>query len=360
MTSAAPASAPFHLGYLPALDGLRAIAVLMVIFWHLGLPGWKGGFLGVDVFFVLSGFLITTLLVEEWELTGAIGFKRFYLRRALRLFPALALLLIVTAPFVDHSWTLVAIAYVSNWALAFGFIQFSPISHLWSLAIEEQFYLVWPILLVGLLRARVSRLKIVGVAGVLALASAGEKMLLWTSPGSWIRLYHGSDVRADALLVGCILALLLAWGMLPGTVWFRRAVQIAALPALVGVGYLAVTATIGMPFLYRSGGLTLVAIGVGIMLLQTVVAPIRLVSAILEWPPIVGIGRISYGLYLWHFPIAWLQHPWPFPFGHIDSTTGLIWRLVLAFAAAGLSYILIERPALRLKLRFATRKIART
>jgi peptidoglycan/LPS O-acetylase OafA/YrhL len=130
----------------------------------------------------------------------------------------LALLLLVTAPFVDHTWTLVALGYVSNWAWALGFVQLSPISHLWSLAVEEHFYLVWPLLLGGLLRARRSRLLIVGVTGVLAMVSAAEKILLYTTPESWLRLYLGSDTRADALLFGCLMAMLLAWGPLPRTV----------------------------------------------------------------------------------------------------------------------------------------------
>jgi peptidoglycan/LPS O-acetylase OafA/YrhL len=135
----------FRLGYRPALDGLRGVAALLVMSFHFQIPGWSGGFLGVDVFFVLSGFLITSLLLEEWQRSGTVCLRRFFLRRALRLFPALVLVLLVTAPFVSYRWPLVALGYVANWALAFKFVTFGPISHVWSLSVEEQFYLIWPI-----------------------------------------------------------------------------------------------------------------------------------------------------------------------------------------------------------------------
>ena len=166
----APALTMPPLGYRPSLDGLRAVAVLAVISWHYVLPGVKGGFLGVDIFFVLSGFLITRLLIEEWELTAGIHLGRFYLRRMLRLFPALFLLLVVTLPFVPRIWTIQALLYVTNWGILSGKLASCAIMQLWSLSVEEQFYLLWPPLLLGLLALRTPR-RIVGVV-VLLLAGA--------------------------------------------------------------------------------------------------------------------------------------------------------------------------------------------
>lgn len=335
---------------------MRAIAVLMVMLGHFGLPGWKGWYLGVDVFFVLSGFLITSLLVEEWETTGGIALGRFYARRALRLFPAIFILLLLTAPFVPRLWTLSAFAYVANWPLALGYLGIGPISHLWSLGVEEQFYLLWPIALVGLLSLRAPRRAILAVVALLAAGSAALKIAMWHAPTSWVRLYHGSDTHADTLLVGCGLGLLLVWRMLPATRGFRVGVRVASALALAGFAALCLTTAVHSESLYRQGGLSLAALAVGVMLLQVITAPARAITALLEWRPLVGMGRISYGLYLWHHTIAWIPNPWIF--GTIPPLPLFVLRFALSFAAALASYFAIERPMLRLKRRFAARSAA--
>jgi peptidoglycan/LPS O-acetylase OafA/YrhL len=348
----APALA-WRLGYRPALDGVRAIAVLMVMVAHFGVPHCSGGVLGLDVFFVLSGFLITSLLIEEWESSGKIRLGRFYLRRVLRLFPALFVILVVTAPFVARIWTITALCYVSNWAIALGHVGIGPISHLWSLSVEEQFYLIWPILLIGMLRVRLPRRGIVSVIALLAAGSAALKILGWKNTGSWVRLYHGSDTCADALLIGCAFALLLSWGMLPRQRWFRSALSVAAMAAFVGFGYLAATTDLRSEMLYHFGGLTLASLAVGISILYIMTTESRPAVAILSWKPLVGIGRISYGLYLWHHAIAWLPNPWIF--GKLGPVALLVMRFALSFAVALTSYYAVERPMLKLKRRFSAR-----
>ncbi len=342
------------LGYRPSLDGLRAIAVLAVMSWHYVLPGVKGGFLGVDVFFVLSGFLITKLLVEEWDATGGIHLGRFYLRRMLRLFPALFLLLLVMLPFVPRIWTVQALLYVTNWGILAGQLNSCAIMQLWSLSVEEQFYLVWPPLLLGLLAIRTPRAVIVAVVVVLAAAAATFKIVAWHSIDDWSRFYFGSDARADELLIGCLLALFLSWSRLPGKAWFRLTVKLATIPAVLWLGYLVVQSAVYWKLYYRQGGMTVVALAAAVVILQCLIAPIRAMRAILASRLLVAIGRMSYGLYLWHSPVAWLTDARHYEWVPILSRPVLfVVRVCLTFAVAGLSYHFLERPLLRLKHRFS-------
>ncbi|HWW54174.1 MAG TPA: acyltransferase, partial [Acidimicrobiales bacterium] len=244
-----PSSPSSGSEYLPAIDGLRALAVIAVVAYHLGLPWARGGFLGVDLFFVLSGFLITGLLLREREQTGRIDLGHFYARRARRLLPALFLVLAAVSTWVAATGTtpdltsvrsdaLAALAYVANWRLVLShsgyFAQFSapsPLRHAWSLAIEEQYYLVWPILLLGLMRlGRGSRRATVLATLVLAVLSASAMAVMYHPGADPSRIYYGTDTRAFELLVGALLALLTTARPASGAV--RRAVPRAV--ALVG------------------------------------------------------------------------------------------------------------------------------
>jgi len=352
-TPAAPLTTPL-LGYRPSLDGLRAVAVLAVMSWHYVLPGVKGGFLGVDIFFVLSGFLITRLLVEEWELSSRIHLGRFYLRRMLRLFPALFLVLLVTLPIVPRIWTGYALLYVTNWGILAGKLNSCAIMQLWSLSVEEQFYLVWPPLLLGLLALKVPRRVIGAVVFLLAASSAAFKIVGWHDIDSWSRSYFGSDARADELLIGCGLALFMSWSTVPQRTWFRRAVQVATIPALLWLGYLIVASAVYWRLLYQQAGLTLAALATCILILQCLIAPVPGVRAFLAWPPLVVIGRMSYGLYLWHTPVAWVTDARHYDWVPILSRpVQFIVRVLLTFAIAGASYRFLELPLLKLKHRFS-------
>jgi peptidoglycan/LPS O-acetylase OafA/YrhL len=235
------------LAYEPALDGLRGVAIALVVSWHAF--GWPvRGFLGVQLFFVLSGFLITTLLLQEWQRTGSISLPSFYRRRALRLLPALAVLLltyvfaqVVREVFDPHSLALgvalrsalIAAFYVTNVAQAAGVVLPVPLNHLWSLAAEEQFYLLWPFLLVGALRRGVPRRLVEAglVIGIVLVAL--QRLHLSLGDASRARLHYGPDVSFDAILIGCLLGIWFAAGAAPRALRSAILVRLAVVPALL-------------------------------------------------------------------------------------------------------------------------------
>jgi len=347
-------SPPQTIGYVPALDGLRAVAVLLVLAAHLGIPNMTGGVIGVDLFFVLSGFLITALLLQERERNGEVHYPAFYLRRALRLFPALAILLPVVAvaahlsPGVDKAtadlttggipWVAL---YAANWARATG-TQLGLFGHTWSLAIEEQFYLLWPTALFLLVRKRADYSRAVVLALAVAALVAAHRALEWLQGAGIDRVANGTDMRADALLIGCATALALHAG-------FRlRAPVFLVLVAFAVIGWVVVTQTNLSPFLYL-GGLTLVAVCAAVIIVALLERPLGLSAK-----PFVWVGRISYGLYLWHFPIIFLVPlGWPPP-------ARVVVAMTLTFAAAATSWFLVERRFLRLKPRWQRRIAVRS
>lgn len=369
------ADAVFHLGHRRWLDGLRGVAILLVLGCHLGpLPG---GFLGVDVFFVLSGFLITSLLLEEWQSSGSIRLKQFYLRRALRLLPAFLLLLLlcgVSIPWLSSArerWArgreiAVAACYLSNWPMLHR-TSIPILGHTWSLSVEEQFYLLWPTLLYGMLRLRLSRRFIL----LLVCCGIGASALLRLGLYHWhqshgterltmiFRLYRGLDTRADALLSGCLLGLLAAWGLLPRSRRFIRWTGAASLICLAYLSYLARCRDYYDSQFYH-GLFTVVALMTAIILVRLLSAPARFATYILESAPLVGTGRISYSLYLFHSPIIHFLLPGCVYLGltvnrYLVYAAFVFLTVVLSFLAASLSYHLIERPCLRLKDRLRPR-----
>jgi peptidoglycan/LPS O-acetylase OafA/YrhL len=342
------------LGSRPALDGVRAVAVLAVLAFHFraddhALPT-RGGFLGVDIFFVLSGFLITTLLVEERRVTGSIRFGLFYIRRALRLLPALFAVVGLWLAWVGlfdrgvlhdaRREAVAAVLYGENWYHALpSFHAGFPtgLSHTWSLSIEEQFYIVWPALLWLLLRvgarfaASATALGIVAVVVLRTVAVHDNATIN--------RMYFSTQMRADSLLAGCLLALLLTQGVIRG----RSATFLRRLspPAALVVACLLVVAYQKALWLYR-GGLTVFALATAVALYG--VLECGLLGRLLEARPMIWIGRRSYGLYLWHWPIfiALLDH---FGRAKIASSAGLVLTFIVAWA----SYRWLETPFLRLK-----------
>lgn len=342
------------LAYQPALDGLRAVAVLSVMLYHGGVAWAGGGFLGVDLFFVLSGFLITTLLFLEFEARGALDLKDFWARRARRLLPALFLVLVavlVYAAFLAGEAaaairrdTLATLFYVSNWWFIASdnsyFQQFadpSPLTHTWSLAIEEQWYLLLPLVLVLLLpRVRSRRLWAVGF-GVLALASAILMMLLASGGSDPSRAYYGTDTRLQALLVGAVLAALFTPGVLDR---IRRPAAFLAPVALLVLLAFVVLVEDTDAWMYR-GGFLLVALVAGLLLVSLLARPRSWLASALSIAPLVWVGRISYGLYLWHWPVYVVLSP---------ARTGmsglglLAVRFAVTFLIAAASFYLVEMP----------------
>jgi peptidoglycan/LPS O-acetylase OafA/YrhL len=344
--------------YRPALDGLRAISVLGVMLYH-GVVSWlPGGFLGVDVFFVLSGYLITSILLVEWETWRHIDLIGFYLRRARRLLPALVLVVLAVAVWArveaapetygEIRWDGVStLLYVANWRFVFAhqsyFDQFgtpSPFGHMWSLGIEEQFYLLYPLLLIALLAVtRGRRARTAAWLGVGALLSALVTLWLFDPTADPSRVYYGTDTRAQELLVGAAAAVLMSRRAEAGK-RARRAAAIVSAAAMLAI--LAAFATVhdSDAVMYHGGFLAL-AIACALLIASTDLTPHGPVTRLLSLPPLVWTGMISYGLYLWHWPLYIALSP---ARTGLEGNGLLVTRIAVTFAAATTSYLLIERP----------------
>jgi len=347
------------ISYQPGLDGLRAIAVGAVLLYHGGVTWMRGGFLGVDIFFVLSGYLITTLLLVEWGRTGRIRLLAFWARRARRLLPALALLLVgivlfgllVAAPeTLDRlrDDALSAIGYVANWRfIASGqsyfdqFVEPSPLRHSWSLAIEEQFYLLWPFILLVLLRWRPKLSTLTRVFAVGAVASAVLMAVLVDPDGDPSRVYYGTDTRAQAVLVGAALAAIMLRqrtrrdGPGASAPWVR-----AGILGVVALGAMLVLVRDTSSWMYR-GGYLLAAVATAAVIGAAIQPRRNAIRSALSPAPLRWVGAISYGLYLWHWPVYLTLTA-----GRtgISGTALLVVRIAVSLVLATISYYLVELP----------------
>lgn len=353
---------PARLRYQPGLDGLRALAVAAVVAFHLEPSAVPGGFLGVDAFFVLSGYLITRLLIAEWHERRAISLVGFWARRARRLLPALFLVVgavavyaIVAAPAEDlgrlRGDGIASIFYAANWRFVvtgqsyFDLVATpSPFRHLWSLAIEEQFYLVWPLVVVACLRARHARRVLAAVCGVGIAASVALMAMLYRD-GDPSRAYFGTDTRLHVLLVGALLAVL-TWNR-PAPVGTRRTAMAFGGAGLVVVVGMAALLDDRAAWFYRGGSL-LFAVAVAGVIIGTVAPGRSPLRSGLSVRPLVALGAISYGVYLWHWPVQiWLT---PDRAG-VDGLALNAMIVAITLAAAGVSYALVEQPIRRGLLR---------
>ena len=363
-------AAGFRLGYRPALDGLRALAVLAVLGVHSGLSWAGGGWAGVDVFFVLSGFLITALLLEEWQRTGAISLRRFYLRRALRLLPALLVFLAVCWLFartclshrqevLTRQGVLSALGYYANWRIFRHPDVHDLLTHTWSLSVEEQFYFLWPLALAVLLRLRLGRPALFGLVLAGAAGCAVLRAWFWQGSHAFPELYMRLATRADTLLIGCLTALLASWGLLPRAGWGRALLRLAAWAALPYLGLVLVYGRHTSDGWYY-GGYTLLAAACAVLVAALVSGPPRALAWLLEARPLVWLGRLSYSLYLWHYPLCLVHGAYVARLGRLLGTpVPEVLRLPLLYAAAllaaVLSFYLVEQPFLRLKNRWERR-----
>ena len=363
-----------RLAYLPALDGVRAFAVIAVMMFHGGIPHMDGGFMGVDAFFVLSGFLITSLLIGEWRQALTIKLGAFWARRARRLLPALLLMLLFVAFFASvivpkgtygalRLDALSTLLYVSNWHFilvnsnyfAENSATASPLLHTWSLAVEEQFYLIWPLVVLGVMHFTRNLKVLFGLCVVAAIASAVWMHTVYNGGLNTNRAYLGTDTRSQCLFIGCAIAVglvLLAQRsqeqgrLAKGELWRPTgSAGVAACGALGIAGaagavsiWLLTTSLSSFPY---SGGFFLLGLSVGAVIVAAVAAPRSIVPRFLALAPIRYVGRISYGLYIWHWPIfIWLNH----------ERTGLIgWqlfavRVAVTFGVSVVSFHLVERP----------------
>ena len=325
-------SSRWRLGYRPALDGLRGLAILFVLLSHASVPPFYGGGLtGVTIFFVLSGYLITSLLLQEYRTSGSrISLWSFYERRARRLLPALCAVIVVvsSAAVVTGSGldaltdALAALFYLGNWAtIPEAGLGLGLLSHTWSLAVEEHFYILWPIVLVAAL-PRMGRRGAVSLLVAAILISVSARILLVTGGASDARVAFGSDTRADALLVGCLVAF----------VPIRR---VPVVPAVLGLVLMALFMR------YDAGGLTFGLCVVSLLSAITVVGAAD-GTGWLGWRPLARLGRISYGVYLWHYPLMFGLAP-------ALGLEGLEWAFILVAASVAIgeaSYRWIETPFL--------------
>jgi peptidoglycan/LPS O-acetylase OafA/YrhL len=346
-----------HLPYMPAIDALRAVAVLAVFFYHVGVSWMPGGFLGVDVFFVISGYLITALLVAEFRSAGHIKVGAFWLRRARRLLPAVAVMIAVTMLVALvlvpnrigalRGDAVASLLYVNNWHLIFShqsyFQQFEPslFRHLWSLSVEEQFYLLWPLVCAaGLTLFGRGRLLLGTLAGVI-VSTVLMAILFDPASNGGARAFFGADTRATPLLLGVALALL--WDPMRLPAVKGRAALVLDVLGVVGLVMVLRTLLDVTDFdqgLYH-GGFLLLALWTA-LLVAALAHPATRLSRLLATPPAVWLGLRSYGFYLWHWPVVTLTRP------HIDVPLsgplliGL--QLAVTVGLADLSYRYVEQP----------------
>ncbi len=349
--------------YMPGLDGLRAIAVLAVIAYHLNFPWAEGGLLGVGVFFTLSGYLITDILLNQVS-RGGIRLKAFWLARARRLLPALFVLLVVVLAWVTligphqpssfRMETVSSAFYFNNWWLIFHNVSYferfqqSPLDHIWSLSIEEQFYILWPFLLILGTRfvrepkdAGGVRLRLAGVTVLAAIASLILMAVLYHPSIDPSRVYYGTDTRALELLAGAALAMVwpsrrLRTDIAPRA---RNLVDGAGVLGLVVIGVMIWRVGEFSPFLYR-GGFALLSIAT-VLAVAALTHPAARIGSIVGCRPMRWIGERSYGIYLWHLPIIVLTTP---EGAHSVDLLRAAAQVAATFAVAELSWRFVENP----------------
>ena len=355
--------------YLPSIDSLRALAVLAVIIYHVDVNYLPGGFLGVDLFFVLSGYLISSLIIKEYKKTGSLNLYNFYIRRARRLLPAvyfmITVVLVVMVMFngvllkKSHLDAIFGYIYSSNWWYIFHKLDYfdsfgsqSPFKHLWSLAIEEQFYMIFPLLFLLINRKKkdkdgfykLNRNFLYVILGVILVSLIAHIILFDINNIS--RIYFGTDTRAFSLLVGVVGAILYPMDKLntkitPQENLVYSVVSLISIAALITI---MIYTSEYNTWLYR-GGFLLVAI-LGVIIIISSGKQHTVMAKLLSFKPVVFIGKISYSLYLWHFPVLVLTTP--------VSEIGkpniffVVLRVILTFILAIISYALVETPIRKL------------
>ena len=355
--------------YLPSIDSLRALAVLAVIIYHIDVNYLPGGFLGVDLFFVLSGYLISSLIIKEYKKTGTLNLYNFYIRRARRLLPAVYFMITVCLVFMvlfngvllrkSHLDAVFGYIYSSNWWYIFHKLDYfdsfgaqSPFKHLWSLAIEEQFYMFFPLIFLIFNRRKkeegeqssLNKNFIYIVLGLILMSLITHILLF--DINNINRIYFGTDTRAFSLLVGVVGALVYPMDKLSSPTNAKESVlysvvSLTSISTLIAIMFYTSEYN---TWLYK-GGFLLVAI-LGLIIIISSGKQHTFISKALSFRPIVFIGKISYSLYLWHFPIIVLTTP----VSEIGNPNlfYVTLRIILTFIAATLSYLFVETPIRKL------------
>lgn len=333
--------------YIAALDGLRAVAVLLVMAFHAHAPLAGGGYIGVDIFFVLSGFLITNILLAEHARTSQINFKSFYLRRLLRLTPALFMMLFIYLIFAPYAWPLyedhlrdafITAVYLSDYSRAIWQIP-DMLRHTWSLSVEMHFYLIWPLIIMLIYRKKVRNPLFIFMA-LYVVATAWR--LLSTGSESWPRIYYGFDTRISGFIMGAVVAVF-AQTQKRLFVWPELAVAILSIAAIVFLSHWEQVEVLQF-------GVVIVEIGTAVLILS--ILQQGRFSELMSWPLLTYIGRLSYGLYLFHYPIMLYlrpSHAWWVTLGagsvsalilaaltyHLVESRVKVWRSIASSYAAG-------------------------
>ena len=349
--------------YIPALDGLRALAVIAVVIYHMNATALQSGLLGVTIFFVLSGYLITGLLIREWSTTKKINLPQFWLRRVRRLFPAIVFVLlgtiVLTGVFAPDMLTklrndiVAALLFFTNWWYIFQDVSYfeamgapSPVTHFWSLAIEEQFYLIWPPLLLLLLSKRVKKRHIQLGLLVTAIASAAAMAILYSPQADPSRVYYGTDTRAFSLLIGAFLAFEFPPARVNGhgrqgfTARDRKIALGVGSAALAGILVMMVAVNGYSPFLYY-GGIALLSLLAGALII-TLADGRSPLARFFALRPLVWIGKLSYSIYLWHYPLLLLMNPRNFT-GE-TPWFAYVGQALVILAVSAISYYVVETP----------------
>lgn len=344
---------------MPGLDGLRALALIGVMgyHWNFGFAG--GGFLGVSLFFVLSGYLITDILASQWHHQRRIDLKDFWIRRFRRLLPAMLLMLFILVVWVtlfDRSRLLTlrgevlgAVTYISNWQFIYqqqsyfeSFGPPSPLGHFWSLAVEEQFYLLWPLIMLAGLKLFPRRGQLFSFIAAGAAASALVMALIYQPGEDPSRVYYGTDTRAFGLLIGAGLAIVWpSWKLsLQVSTAVRRRLNLTGAAALLIILFMMWKVDRYDPFLYR-GGMFLFSMAAAV-LVAVLAHPAASISRLLSWKPLLWVGVRSYGIYLWHYPVMILTSP---ASGSGDlSLPQVVLQITASVILAALSWKYVEEP----------------
>lgn len=342
---------------IEGLNGLRGVAVVMVIIAHLGGPFPLGGLIGVDIFFTLSGFLITAITLTEFKNTGNISLPKFYARRALRLFPAFFVFLLCLIIFVSvfmpsrleevKTETLYSLGYAVNFSKAYGWYDIQWLWHVWSLSLEEQFYLIWPMvfwLTLAFFRPKDNGFRLILI---LVIFSIAWRIFLTWNGATTSRLYHGLDTRNDTILMGSALGVLYINGFSFNARNFfdkwRIHLILGASLILLGLFFLVDS---GRPefYLYE---IPIIGLCTCILVFEVSQSPKGKLSQVLAWKPLAWVGTLSYGIYLWHYTI----------FRLLSNVNPSSWFILfvgvpLALGVASVSYYFLEKPLMGLRYRF--------
>lgn len=344
--------------YITSLDGLRALAVILVLGYHFRIPFFNGGFIGVDIFFVLSGYLITSILLREWQRRESIDLKLFWKKRLKRLYPALLFLLVIITGFAlilipKHFQSILkadaaGLTLLSNWWYIFQevpyadfFAEPTPLKHLWSLAVEGQFYLFYPFIF--LIFYRIFKRKRHVFYGLLAVGTASFlTMVLLYQPEAIDRIYYGTDTRVFTLILGGLFAFVWPYERLNKNAnrSTRAFLDVVGVLMIILLILTVVSVTEFTPALYQ-GGFLLIAL-MTLALLGVIIHPSASLGKLFSHPVLCWIGKRSYSLYLWHYPVIVLSTP--LRIGNNYRIILVVSQIILSFLLAHFSYEFIEKP----------------